>query len=177
MVNWKVNLGFSHTYTSFTAKDVCLILKHTADTAILPLLRFNGYNSICKNNIFFKKVLHLYFPHFSSNTQAPSCKSCLHCNWIHPKCSCTRDFAKDFNNLSAIQLLALFLVLGSCSSMSVTHLLVGNSVFKSIFYYILTLCASVLMLQNIRLCQDWMHPTCFSFVFMWILPLIHKIPV
>lgn len=124
-----------------------------------------------------KKILHLCFLHFSSNWQGPSCKSCLYCNWIQPKCSCTKDCAKDFNNLSAIQLLALFLVLGSCSWMSVTHLQVGNSAFKSNFYYILTLCASVLMLQKTGFCQDWMHSTCSNFVFMWIWPLIHKIPV
>lgn len=124
-----------------------------------------------------KKVLHLYFPHFSSNRQAPSCKHCLYCNWIQPKWLCTRDCAKYFNNLSALQLFTLYLVLGSCPQMSVTHLLVGNSAFKSKFYYILTLCASVLMLQKIGFCQDWMHPTCSNFVFMWIWPLIHKIPV
>lgn len=170
-----------NVYTSFTVKHVYLILKHTTDTAILSSVRASGYKGICKKNLLKKKTLHLYFPHFSSSRQGSSCKSYLYCNWIQPKCSCTRDYARGFNNPSAIQLLrmklALFVVLGSCFWMSVTHLLVGNSAFKSFFYYILTLCASVLMLQKIGCCQDWMHPTCSNSVFMWIWPLIHKIPI
>lgn len=40
---------------SFAVKHMYLILKHRADTAILSLVRANGYNSICKNNVFKKK--------------------------------------------------------------------------------------------------------------------------
>lgn len=40
-------------------KYVYLILKHTADTAILSLVRVNGYNSICENIILLKKTYYI----------------------------------------------------------------------------------------------------------------------